>query len=183
MGGKNEGQSSIGQTSPTSTRTEHRLIRERAVRSEKQLASAQQITHIGSWDWDVRANVVTWSDELYRIYGLEPQSCEITFEGFLMRVHPDDRVRIQGEVSASVEHKKPFGYRERIVRPDGSIRELDSLGEPSFDGRGRFVGLIGTCRDVTEVRARERLEEGVHRTLEMIATLAPLTETLEGLIR
>src|SRR6266566_2935725 len=92
MGGKDEGQSSIGQTSPTSTRTEHRLIRERALRSEQQLASAQQITHIGSWDWDVEANVVAWSDELYRIYGLEPQSCEIRFEVFLARVVPEEKL-------------------------------------------------------------------------------------------
>ena len=52
---------------------------ERVTRIERQLAVAQQITHIGSWEWDVRTNVVSWSDELYRIYGLEPQSCEITF--------------------------------------------------------------------------------------------------------
>src|SRR5258707_15183956 len=102
MGGKDEGQSSTGQTSPTSTRTEHRLIRERAVRSEKQLASAQQITHIGSWDWDVRANVVTWSDELYRIYGLEPQSFEIHFEDFLARVVPEDRERVKAAVSKAI---------------------------------------------------------------------------------
>ena len=59
--------------------------------AQKQLELAQQITHIGSWQWDIATNRVMWSDELYRIYGLEPQSVELTFESFLARVHPEDR--------------------------------------------------------------------------------------------
>ncbi|HEY6558016.1 MAG TPA: PAS domain-containing protein, partial [Polyangiaceae bacterium] len=64
-------------------------------RLQHHLAAAQQITHIGSWEWDLGTNIVTWSDELYRIYGLEPQSCSVTFDAFLSRVHPDDRAHIQ----------------------------------------------------------------------------------------
>jgi signal transduction histidine kinase len=157
-------------------------IEERASRSERQLATAQQITHMGSWEWDVGKNQVSWSDELYRIYGLLPRSCEITLEGFLARVHPDDRGRIQSSVSHAVETRGPFRYRERIVRADGSIRELDTAGEANFDEMGRFCGLIGTCRDVTEERARERLEAGVHRILEMMASAAPLAATLAALV-
>jgi signal transduction histidine kinase len=168
---------------PSSERpSEHRWIREHARRIEQQLATAQQITHIGSWEWNIDTGAVVWSDELYRIYGLEPQSCEITFESFLGRLHPDDRDRVRSAVQNAIESKKPFGYPERIVRPDGSVRDLDTLGEPSFGARGEFVGLIGTCRDVTDDRARERLEAGVHRTLEMIASGAPLAETLTTLL-
>jgi len=162
--------------------TEQRLIREQANRSEKQLAAAQHITHIGSWDWDVRANVVTWSDELYRIYGLEPQSCAITFETFLARVVPADRERIKAAVAKAIETKAPFAYPERIKRPDGTIRELETIGEPSFGTNGEFVGLIGTCRDVTNDRARERLDAGIYRTLEKIAAGAALSETLTTLV-
>src|SRR5688500_5910448 len=71
-------------------------------RLENQLATAQQITHIGSWEWDVATNVVTWSDELYRIYGFDPQSFEVKLERFLERVHPDDRERVQGEVGRAL---------------------------------------------------------------------------------
>jgi PAS domain S-box-containing protein len=158
-------------------------IEARASHSEHLLAIAQQITHIGSWEWSLRTGTVVWSDELYRIYGLEPQSCPITFETFLDRLHPDDRATIERAVGEAVKTQSPFHYRERIVRPDGTIRELDSMGEPRFDEGGRFLGLIGTCRDVTESRARERLEEGVHRTLELIATSAPLPATLTTLVK
>lgn len=128
---------------------------ERVARVMRQLTAAQAITHIGSWEWDALSNRVQWSDELYRIYGLEPQSCEITFESFLSRVHPEDRTRIQGEVGAALRAGSPFSYHERIVRPDGSIRELDTVGEVRRDDAGRVAGLIGTCRDVTEERQRD----------------------------
>src|SRR3954462_1685919 len=96
---------------------------------ERQLAAAQQITHIGSWEWDVRTNVVVWSDELYRIYGLMPRSCDVTLELFLGRVHPEDRERVQQEIGAALKRGGRFGHRERIVRPDGAVRELDTVGE------------------------------------------------------
>jgi PAS domain S-box-containing protein len=130
---------------------------ERFARVERQLAVAQQITHIGSWEWDVRSNVVTWSDEMFRIYGLDPahEKLEVTFEYFLSRVHTDDRKRVQREVGRALEHGSTFAFRERVVRPDGTIRELDTLGEVSRDASGRATGLIGTCRDVTEERKRD----------------------------
>src|SRR5215472_7445511 len=123
---------------------------------ERQLAAAQQITHIGSWEWDVRANVVTWSDELYRIYGLEPRSCEIAYESFLARVHPDDRERTKQEVKSALVRGGDFAYPERIVRPDGSIRELETKGTVLLDERGHAARLIGTCRDVTDERERDK---------------------------
>jgi PAS domain S-box-containing protein len=124
-------------------------------RLERQLEIAQQITHIGSWEWDLRTNAVSWSDELYRIYGLAPRSCEITFESFLARLHPDDRGRVQRHVQDALEHGGRFHYPERIFRDDGTMRELDTVGEAALDHDGRVVGLIGTCRDVTDERKRD----------------------------
>src|SRR6188768_4585157 len=86
-----------------------------ALRLERQLDAAQQITHIGSWEWDLATGAVTWSDEMYRIYGLAPRSCAITLEGFLARVHPDDRERVRREVTAVVGRAGPFSHVERIV--------------------------------------------------------------------
>ena len=155
------------------------------LRLERQLDAAQQITHIGSWEWDLATGVVTWSNELYRIYGLAPRSCEITLEGFLARVHPDDRERVQRLVAAAVERGGPFAHSERIVRPDGSVRKLDTLGEVLVDAQGRPVSLIGTCRDITDdPREFARLvQAGERRALEMLATGAPLPDVLSELVR
>lgn len=123
--------------------------------AERQLAKAQAITHVGSWEWDAVTNAVRWSDELYRIYGLEPGSCAITLESFLERLHPGDRERVSREVAASLVGGLSFSYPERIVRPDGSIRNLETIGEAVRNAEGQVVGLIGTCRDVTEERKRD----------------------------
>ncbi|MGH7440702.1 MAG: GAF domain-containing protein [Polyangiaceae bacterium] len=124
------------------------------VDAARQLEIAQRITHIGSWEWELDSGKVEWSDELYRIYGLEPRARPITLELFLSCLHPGDRERIRKEVAAAIERGGRFGWPERIVRPDGSIRELDTIGEARRDDSGRVVALFGTCRDVTEERER-----------------------------
>ena len=130
---------------------------ERIESVERQLAVAQQITHIGSWEWEVATNEVRWSDELYRIYGYEPRSRPISFEFFLSRLHPEDRARVQAEVGEALARGARFAYPERILRPDGTIRYLDTVGEALRDDGGRVLGLIGTCRDITEERARDEM--------------------------
>lgn len=151
-------------------------------RLQHQLAAAQQITHMGSWEWDVATNVVTWSDELYRIYGHLPQSFEVRLEVFLEHLHPEDRERVQREVQAALGRAGRFGWQERIRRPDGTIRHLDTIGESRCDDQGRVLALIGTCRDITdEVRART-LRDAEHRILESIATGAPLHDVLTQIV-
>ena len=127
-----------------------------AVRLAEQLAAAQQITHIGSWEWDLTSNGIRWSDELYRIYGLEPQSVAISFEYFTGKLHPEDRERVHGQVRSALERGGRFAYDERIFRPTGELRHLDTVGEALQDAQGKVVALIGTCRDVTEERERDR---------------------------
>jgi PAS domain S-box-containing protein len=129
--------------------------RERSRRTQRQLDAAQQLTHIGSWEWDARSNAVQWSDELYRIYGLAPQSCVITLDSFVARVHPEDRERTIREVRAAMARGGRFEYPERILRPDGEVRQLQTVGEVLVDDKGAPIGLLGTCRDVTEERKRD----------------------------
>jgi PAS domain S-box-containing protein len=124
-----------------------------------QLEAAQAITHIGSWRWDRASGLVTWSDEMYRIYGFEPRSRSITLEFFLSRVHPEERARIQHEIERALTRGGRFAYRELIVRPDGSIRTLDTVGDVQLDADGNASGLLGTCRDVTDEAGRDRTIE------------------------
>lgn len=151
-------------------------------RLEHQLSAAQQITHLGSWEWDVSANVLTWSDELYRIYGFEPRAFEVDFERFMASVHPDDRERVRREVQSALGRPGRFAWSERIVRPDGAVRHLDTIGETRFTDDGRLAVLLGACRDITdEVRVRT-LRDAEHRILEAIATGAPLEDVLTQIV-
>ncbi|HMJ14341.1 MAG TPA: GAF domain-containing protein, partial [Polyangiaceae bacterium] len=150
---------------PESLQTEDLAGGMLSAKLEDHLAAAQQITHIGSWEWALATNGVSWSDELYRIYGLEPQSCPITFDFFLSKLHPEDRAHIQAEVRQALEAGGRFSYLERIIRPDGSVRVLDTVGEVVKNASGAVSGLIGTCRDVTEERRRDRI-------IQLYATMA-----------
>ena len=123
---------------------------------ERQLAIAQQITHIGSWEWDLATENVAWSDELYRVYGFEPGSVAISVEFFLSRVHEGDRAQVQRRVAEALDRGGRFAWVERIVRADGRVRELDTIGEVLVGPEGRPTSLIGTCRDITDERERER---------------------------
>ena len=124
--------------------------------SRRRLEQAQAIAHMGSWEWDVRTNKVTWSDELYRIYGLEPGQFGATFEGYLERVHAEDQERVQGTIGRALADHRPFVFEERVVRPNGEVRLLESQGEVITDSDGDVIRLVGVCHDVTERRAAEQ---------------------------
>src|SRR5687767_13338972 len=95
---------------------------------EEQLAEAQSLAHLGSWEWHIPTDTVTWSDELYRIFGLQPQQFGTTHEAFLAFVHPDDREMIKREVERAYHEGSPFNFEYRILRPDGTARWLHGLG-------------------------------------------------------
>jgi PAS domain S-box-containing protein len=137
-------------------------VLEERVRAVEQVAEAvagfneaQRVAHVGSWDWNIETNRVTWSDELFRIYGLEPQSQEVTYESYLERVHPDDRALARETVDRALREGEPFVFDERIVLPDGGVRWIQSRGRVVTDDTGRPVRMVGTGQDVTE---RKRLD-------------------------
>ncbi len=135
------------------------LVRVRAAedlaRSRAQLAEAQKIAHMGSWEWDIVADRVAWSDELYRIYGLVPQEASVNYHFFLDRVHPDDRQEVSDVVARAITGRTPHvTYEHRIIREDGAVRRLQARAELVKDATGAPVRLSGTAQDVTDVPTR-----------------------------
>ncbi len=125
-------------------------------RSRAMLAETQQLARIGSWEWDIAANVLTRSDELFRIYGLEPQSLEPTYEELLSRVHPEDRDVVDARNRQAFADRQPFEDVMRVVRPDGSVFLMRTQGKIVCDESGAPVRMVGVCEDVTDrVRADE----------------------------
>ncbi len=124
--------------------------------SEERMREAQALANIGSWYWDVKSNAVTWTDELYRIYGLEPQSSPATFEGYVARVHEEHRDQVTAAVQGTLSSGEAFDHEYRIVRPDGEERWVHARGEVITDpGHGAVVGLRGYCHDITVRKAAE----------------------------
>ena len=139
-------------------------------RREAQLAEAQALAKVGSWDWEVSSGTQIWSDEAYRIIGLDPDGPAPTFEDFLERVHPDDRKRLSDEVARSMQpgSKGEYEIEHRIVRPDREVRVCRCRGRVFFDLDGTPLRMVGAVVDITERRREEQ-------ALERRALVDPLT--------
>ncbi|MBI2428635.1 MAG: PAS domain S-box protein, partial [Ignavibacteriales bacterium] len=130
--------------------TARKIAEQRLRESEHQLATAQQIARIGSWEWDISSNTVHWSDELYKIYGLQPGQTTATYESYIERVHPDDRSIVRRNVERALQEKRSYRSEYRIVHPDGTVRTVEGRGEVVVDEKDSIIKLRGTCQDITE---------------------------------
>lgn len=126
-------------------KAEHELRRSREL-----LAEAHRLARVGSWEWDVGKNQVSWSEELFRIYDLDPARHLPSYEAFLATVHPDDREHTGTVLRLAMENVSAFVYDHRIVRPDGSVRMLHTRGEVVPGADGRVCRLVGSCWDITD---------------------------------
>jgi PAS domain S-box-containing protein len=124
------------------------------------LGEAQALAHIGHWEYDIRRDVVTWSEELYRIFGVAPGGWKVGYAAYLQRLHPDDRQFVDETVQRAFAERRPFAFEHRIVRPDGAERIVSSRGRVIVEG-GEAVTMLGTAQDVTEQRQAERLRDDI----------------------
>lgn len=141
------------------------------------LAEAQAIAHLGSWDLDLAAGCLTWSDETFRIFGLEPQQFPATYEAFLAAVHPEDRAAVDAAYSDSLrENKDGYEIEHRVVRKStGEIRYVHERCRHVKDDQGRIVRSVGSVQDITE---RRFLEAELARQSAVEKAMAQVTEKL-----
>jgi PAS domain S-box-containing protein len=140
---------------------------------KEQLTQAQRVAHIGSWNWDIATNLVSWSDELYIIYGLRPGEIAVTYETFLTRVHPEDREFLNQTIQQAYQDHQPFDFDHRIVLPNGTVRVLHAQGEVVVDGTGQPVRMRGIGQDITDRRLMEKsLTENQYFQQQLLENLA-----------
>lgn len=155
--------------------TEQRAVEQALRKSERQLREAQQVAKLGSWDLDVKTNDLSWSDEVYRIFGLQPQSFGATYEAFLQAVHPEDRGRVVQAVNTALNEGKPYRIDHRIVLPSGEVRHVSERAEVTADASGQPVRMIGTVLDITE---RVHAEQAVRKEHERSQQYLDLVEVI-----
>lgn len=122
--------------------------------SERGLTEAQRIAHIGSWSWNL-TETTHWTDELYRVYGLSPETFTPTTEAFFNLVHPEDRPAMQEWLRACGAGESPGNFEFRAIRPDGTVRFISGDGELFRDAGGRPIHMAGTAQDITERKQAE----------------------------
>jgi PAS domain S-box-containing protein len=141
---------------------------------EESLARAQQIAHIGNWEWDHLTNEVRWSEEMYRIYGISREEFGETFESAVRFNHPDDQERVNRYIEEGLSQRKPQNFDYRIVRPDGTIRVINAQSQVYPDESGNVVKSAGTLQDITERKRMEELLSEKERFINQIAELSPV---------
>ncbi|WP_128694055.1 PAS domain S-box protein [Methanoculleus taiwanensis] len=151
--------------------TERKRAEEDLIISERNLAASQAIAHVGSYSWDLEKNLLTWSDELYRILGLAPQEILPTSDTYTACIHPDDRDEAIRKIRSAVDDGFPEFNEHRIVRPDGTVRFVQVRSRVCREERGKPKLIQGVVQDITE---RKQTEEALRESEKKLQTLFQL---------
>jgi PAS domain S-box-containing protein len=146
-------------------------------KSEASLAEAQRIGRLGNWDWDITGNRLAWSDEIYRIFGLEPKQFGATYDAFLDAVHPGDREFVVRSVNEALYEGRPYSIDHRIVLSDGTERIVHEQAEVFRNEFGEPVRMVGTVQDITDrrhaedqIRRQNAVLNGINRVFQETLT-------------
>lgn len=140
--------------------TNFKLVSDSVRRSEAQLATAQAIAHLGSWDFDLATGRVRWSVEMFSLFGLLPVTTPMSLEDALEMVSPEDRERLVTVMRHALETQTPYDVVYRAIRPDGTARQMRSRAVTIADSAGRVTGLVGATLDLSASHADETTETG-----------------------
>lgn len=123
--------------------------------SEARLTTAQHIAHIGNWELDLAGNKLWWSEEIFRIFEIDPNQFKASYEAFLAAIHPDDRDSVNQAYLASLENKTAYEIDHRLLFQDGRIKYVHENCETKFDPSGKPLRSLGTVQDITERKLAE----------------------------
>ena len=156
----------------TRENAERRQAEECLQKSQAQLAQAQKFARMGSWEWDLLENKVTWSEETMRLYGRKPEDGS-SMEVCLERVHPDDLPRVNAIMAEALRNRRSYGCEHRVVLPDGTERIMQGRGDVLLNEKGEPVKMFGIVQDITEAKraadALSRSEEQLRQSQKMEA--------------
>jgi PAS domain S-box-containing protein len=144
---------------------EQRQLAEHLEMERERLAEAQALAKVGSWDLNLTTNVLFWSKETYRIFGMDRTSFGASYEAFLERVYPDDRAAVNKAYTESVANRTPYAVDHRMQMPDGAIKIVHERCHTIYDSKGRPVRSLGTVQDITE---QKQTEQKLTRSLDLL---------------
>lgn len=154
--------------------TERKAIEEALTQSEARLNDAQRIAHIGSWELDIVNNILTWSDEIYRIFEIDPEKFGASYEAFLNAIHPEDRDLVNKAYTDSLRDKIPYNIVHRLQMPNGRIKYVNEKCETYYNEEGNPLRSVGTVHDITR---RKQAEDALRESEEKYRTLIQKIQT------
>jgi PAS domain S-box-containing protein len=150
--------------------TEQKKAEDELRLSEAYLAEAEKLSHTGSWGWNVESGEVYWSQETFRIFGVNPGDVKPSYQLFLQFVHPEDRALVEQMLEKAKSEKSDFKVEFRIVLPNGSTRDLRSIGHPVLE-KSLLAEFSGAIIDITDQRITEKIFRNVQSEFARVASL------------
>jgi PAS domain S-box-containing protein len=151
--------------------------------NERKLEEAQRLAHVGHWERDPETDLITWSDETYRIFGLQPQAQSLSLTQLPALIHPEDQQRMIQAVAEALRGGRPYDVEYRVVRPNGEVRIVHSQGDVMRDESGRPRRMFGTVQDITERKRAEQRLVVQHTVTQILAEAATLEDATPKILQ
>ena len=169
----------IGLVSTGRDITERKRAEEKLLRSQQELTEAQRVAKIGSWSFDPVKNEVHWSDELYRIFGIEREGFVHTYETFVDLIHPEDRFGVNLKNKDALEKGKSFDIEYRIITPGGELKYISEIGDAVTNSDGKITSLFGTAQDITQRKQTEMERQVLLEIMQGLGNASDLQDFLK----
>jgi len=146
--------------------SEQKILLKELQKNRVRLNEAQAVGHVGNFEWNLKDNKLIWSDELYRMFGFEPQSFEMTFDKIYEIIHPDDLESTKKTIHKLKKKKSGVEYGYRIIRPNGEVRYIQVKRKFELNEHGEIVRLFGILSDITDLKNAESLNKDISKIME-----------------
>ncbi|MBI9047607.1 MAG: PAS domain S-box protein, partial [Anaerolineaceae bacterium] len=156
--------------------TERKQAEEALRESLTNLGEAQRMAHIGSWEWDMLLNTLTWSEEMYRVFDISPDAFERKAESLLEVIHPEDVESYTNAMADNLATGSSPALEYRVIHKDGSIHTVFAEGKMEFDSAGKPIKSRGTVQDITE---RKKAEEELKRSKTFLDNMSDIAYTTD----
>ena len=153
---------------------EYKILEEQTKRQKEQQEETERVLHTGSWRWDILTNEIIWSDEVFRIFGEEPQSFKPSYERFISYLDEQDQINLANAIQNSINGNIAYKFEHKVIKKDNAIAYVQESGNAQFNENGEAVSMIGSVLDITQKHEAQMALAQQYDLLQNIVNTVPI---------